>query len=343
MWFGCTAGGIKVLDTNSQSTCYKTRLGSFYMIAQPQTVTLPDGSTTTALAPRVYLAPKSGDLAANGHLLGGPNAAKGSLISAQDIQMALTGDLSNSATIAGRKLIDLRAQNIDNSGLMQGEVALLTAKRDISVVGGSVSAATGMRIQAEGDLNITSTTQSSSAQAGNNSFAQTGIDRVAGLYVSGPAGVLLASAGRDLNLTAAQISNQGTGPTELKAGGSVNMATVTESSSQSLNWSANNFLRQSSSQEVGSQVSGGGAVTISAQKDVDLRAANVNAQGALSIAATQGRVNIEAGQSTQSLDEGRQVKAKGALSSTTTTTRSSSASTTAQGSELGGQTVPVLQ
>jgi filamentous hemagglutinin len=323
------------------SAAQVAQLTSDMVWLETQTVTLPDGSTTTALAPRVYLAPKSGDLAANGQLLGGPNAAQGGLISAQEIQMTLTGDLANSGTIAGRKLIDLSAQNINNSGLMQGEVGLLKAKQDINISGGQVAASKKLDVKAGGDLNITSTTQSSSNAAGGNAFSQTGIDRVAGLYVSGPAGVLLASAGRDLNLTAAQVSNTGTGQTELKAGGSVNMGTVTESSSQSLNWNANNFLRQSSSQEVGSQVSGGGAVTISAQKDIDLRAANVNAQGALSIAATQGRVNIEAGQSTQSLDEGRQVKAKGVLSSTTTTTRSSSASTTAQGSELGGQTVAI--
>lgn len=49
-------------------------------------------------------------------------------VSAQDIQMTLSGDLSNSGTIAGRKLVDLNAQNIDNSGLMQGDVAQLLAK-----------------------------------------------------------------------------------------------------------------------------------------------------------------------------------------------------------------------
>lgn len=321
------------------SAAQVAQLTSDMVWLETQTLTLPDGSTTTALAPRVYLAPKSGDLAANGQLLGGPNAAQGSLISAQDIQMALTGDLSNSATIAGRKLIDLRAQNIDNSGLMQGEVALLTDKRNISVVGGQVAASSKLDVNAGGDLNITTTTQSSTNTAGNNTFSQTGIDRVAGLYVSGPAGVLIASAGRDITLTAAQVSNAGTGLTQLSAGRDLNLASVSTESRQDLNWNTTNHLRQSTSQDVGSQISGGGAVTISAQKDVDLRAANVNAQGALDVKATKGSVNIEAGQSTQSLGEGRQVNSKGALSSTTTTTRSTSASTTAVCSDLGGQTV----
>ena len=64
--------------------------------------------------------------------------------------------------------------------------------------------------------------------AGNNSSAPTGIDRVAGLYVSVAAGVLLARAGRDLNLTAAQSSNA--------------------------SWDAENYARLARSQDVGSQI-----------------------------------------------------------------------------------------
>ena len=74
---------------------------------------------------------------------------------------------------------------------------------------------------------------------------------MAGLYVSGPAGVLLASAGRDLNLTAAQLQNSGTGPTVLSAGNNLNLSTVSIASSQSLVWDANNRLSQSASQDVG--------------------------------------------------------------------------------------------
>ncbi|WP_439115692.1 hemagglutinin repeat-containing protein, partial [Hydrogenophaga sp.] len=105
-------------------------------------------------------------------------------------------------------------------------------------------------------------------------------------------------------------------------------------------WNATNYLRQSSSAEVGSSVSGAGEVRINAQNDLSLRAAQVNAQGALSVSAG-GNVVIEAGQSADSLAEARQVKSSGLLSSKTTTTRSSSQSTTAQGSELGGQTLSI--
>ncbi|MFY7916177.1 MAG: hemagglutinin repeat-containing protein, partial [Rubrivivax sp.] len=294
---------------------------------------LPDGSTTTALVPQVYLAPKTGDLAASGVL-------NGSLISAQSVRMALSGDVNNSGTIAGRKLVDIKARNIDNSGLIQGDVALLSASQDININGGQVRAHSGMTLAAGGDLNLSTTTHSAQTQTGANSFARQGVDRVAGLYVSGPAGVLLASAGGDIQLTAAQLSNAGTGLTQLDAGGSVQLATVQVGVSQDLNWNATNYLRQSSQAELGSSIQGAGAVDIRAGKDVNLRAAQVNAQGALTVGAG-GNVLIESGEQTDTLAQGRQVTARGTLSKKTTTTRSSSEATTALASELGGQSVNI--
>jgi filamentous hemagglutinin len=258
---------------------------------EAQTVRLPDGTTTTVLAPRVYLAPRSGDFAANGQLVGG-----GAVISAAQVKLALGGDVNNSGTIAGRQLVAISAQNIGNSGLIQGDIALLNARQNIDIQGGQVQAHTGMLVQAGGDINITTTTQSSQNTPGANSFSQTGIDRVAGLYVSAPAGILLASAGGNIDLSAAQIVNAGSGPTSLSAGGSVNLGTVQVEQSQDINWNATNYQRQSSSAEVGTQISGAGAVAISAQNDVNLRAAQVNASGALIVDAG-GNVNVEAGQS----------------------------------------------
>ena len=72
-------------------------------------------SRTNALVPRVYLAPKTGNLAQSGQLFGG-----GAVISANQVRMALSGDLSNSGTIAERWLLDISAKNIEDTGLMQG-------------------------------------------------------------------------------------------------------------------------------------------------------------------------------------------------------------------------------
>lgn len=311
-----------------------------------ETVTLPGkdgepGTTTTALVPRVYLAPRQGDLAQDGALFGGAqNGAQntGSLISARDIQLSLSGDLNNSGTIAGRRLVDLSAQNMAHSGLLQGDAVMLSARDDIRIDGGQVAAHSGKVLQAGGDITVQSTTQRSSNQVGANGFSRQGIDRVAGLYVSGEAGVLLASAGNDIQLIAAQVRNAGTGATQLQAGGDFNLGTVQTGQSHDITWNANNYHRQSSSQEVGSQVSGGGAVSILAQNDITARAAQVNAQGALNVSAG-GNVTLQAGQSSQSLAEAHQSRSRSTLGSRTTTTRSSSQSSTAQASELGGQSV----
>jgi filamentous hemagglutinin len=190
------------------------------------------------------------------------------------------------------------------------------------------------------DINLTTTTQTSTSRVGANNFSQTGVDRMAGLYVSGAAGVLLASAGRDINLTAAAVSNAGKGDTQFSAGNNLNLASVTTASSQSLNWNANNRLSQTASQDVGTQIQAGGNLSLSAGQDLNAKAATVSAQGALS-ATAQGNVNITAGQASQSLDEARQSKSKGFLSSTTVTTRTSSASTTAVASTFEGQSVSI--
>ena len=304
-----------------------------------QTVQLPDGSTTTALMPKVYLAPREGDLAANGELLGGHN---GTLISARDIDLALSGDLNNSGTIAGRNMVDVSAQNLNNSGRIQGDIALIDARQDINIDGGSIAANTGMALQAGGDINIASTLHSAANEIDGNSFSLQGIDRVAGLYVSGEAGTLLADAGGAINLTAAELHNIGSGVTQLTAGSDITLDTLEVGQSHALNWDANNYHHQSHSEEIGSVITGGGAVSLTAGQDINLRAATVDAQGALALNAIGGDITLEAGQRTDSLAEGHSSSSGGLFSSKTKITRTHNASTQALASELGGQTVSLI-
>jgi filamentous hemagglutinin len=300
-----------------------------------QDVTLADGSKQSVLVPQVYVRVRPGDLDGSGALLAGA-----------DVNLNLTGDLSNSGTIAGRNALKVSADNIRNmGGQMSADNLALQAKQDINNVGGTLQAQSAALLTAGRDINLTTTTSSSSviaseARQSSNSFAQTGIDRVAGLYVSGSAGVLLASAGRDLQLTAAAVGNAGTGPTVLAAGNNLNLSTVTTSSSQNIVWDANNRLSQSQSQDVGSQISAAGNLTLSAGQDVNAKAASVNAGQALSVNAGNN-INITAGQATQSLDEAHQHTNNGFLSSSTTTTRNQLQSTTAVASTFEGNSVNV--
>ena len=111
----------------------------------------------------------------------------------------MSADATNSGTIAGRNLVQINAGSIQNmGGNVSGAAVALLAEQDINNIGGQIQAQSAALLSAGRDINLRTTTQSSTNKAGGNSFAQTGIDRVAGLYVSGPAGVLIASAGRDL-------------------------------------------------------------------------------------------------------------------------------------------------
>src|SRR5690606_19582439 len=91
-----------------------------------QTVTLPDGSSATALVPQVYLRLRPGDLDGSGALLAG-----------NEVHLNLQGDLVNSGTIAGRSLVNISADNLRNldGGRISGERIGLQAEQDIDIIG----------------------------------------------------------------------------------------------------------------------------------------------------------------------------------------------------------------
>ena len=145
------------------------------------------------LVPQLYVKTQPGDLDGSGSLLAG-----------KDVNLKLSGDLTNSGTIAGRNVVSLTAENVNNlGGRIGGNAVSVAAQKDLNNIGGSISAVSSLSATAGRDLNIQTTTRSGSNVVGASSFSRTGIDRVAGLYVSGTnggiGGTLVASAGRDLN------------------------------------------------------------------------------------------------------------------------------------------------
>ncbi|WP_296507892.1 filamentous hemagglutinin N-terminal domain-containing protein, partial [Rhodoferax sp.] len=209
-----------------------------------QEVTLADGSTQKVLVPQVYAVARSGDLAANGALLGG-------VMSGNIVNLSTTGDISNSsATIQGRELVTLNATNVRNlAGRIEGKEVNLTATQDIENIGGAVIAKTSLSATAGRDILVQTTTlesrsgapaqASAPAASGGGMLGSVGgagggtglqthstdISRVAGLYVTGDAGTLVASAGRDVELMGALV--QSAGSTRVNAARSLNLSTVT--------------------------------------------------------------------------------------------------------------------
>jgi filamentous hemagglutinin len=296
-----------------------------------QTVTLPDGSSQKVLVPQVYVKVKPGDLDGSGALLAG-----------KDVNINLSSDLTNSGTIAGRNVVNLTAENVNNlGGRIGGNDVSVTARLDLNNIGGRISAVNSLSATAGRDLNIQTTTQSTNTQVGSANFSRTGVDRVAGLYVSGADGTLVASAGGDLNIVAGVVSNAGSGATSLSAGNNFTLASVKTGEQNSITWDADNHLNYGNTQEIGSTVSGSGNVSLKAGNELTATAANVQATKALGVQAG-GNVNILAGENTTNLDEAHKTSSGGGFfGGSTLVTRNVSNTSTAVGSNFGGGTVDI--
>ncbi|RNL22720.1 hypothetical protein C9385_15660, partial [Xanthomonas vasicola pv. vasculorum] len=242
-----------------------------------QTVTLPDGSTTTALVPQVYLRLRPGDLEAGGALLAGAN-----------VDVTLAGDLKNTGTIAGRQLVSIDAGRIEHlGGSISGDQVGLRSASDIRIEGASVTAVDALSVQAVGDVTVASTVETLQG-GGFHQYSTTQIQRVAGLYVTGTHGngVLSVVAGHDVNLQAAQIRNAGAdGVTQLVAGNTLNLSTQTLSHSTNTTANDRNFQHSSDITHLGTTVQGAGSVVLAAGNDLNLTAAQVGAGKSMALQA----------------------------------------------------------
>ncbi|EEQ1871913.1 filamentous hemagglutinin, partial [Escherichia coli] len=296
------------------------------------TVTLPDGSTQTVQVPQVYARVKPGDV----------NSA-GALIAGRDMVMKLDGDLFNSGKLAGKQTVQLSAENIHNqAGTIQGANVSLTARTDINSTGGLLQATDSLLAMAGRDISLTTTTRTAQRDAGQNHFERTRIDSVAGVYVQNDQGRLVLQAGRDMNLTAATVVNQGKDSlTQLSAGRDMTLSTVTTSAQDNITWDKNNRLSQGVTQSTGSTLAGNGDVTLTAGRDMTSQAASLSAQKGLALMAGHD-VTLTGAQNTRSLDEYHKVTGNsGMLSKTTTTTHDVTDRRTMTGSELNGDTVSI--
>ncbi len=300
-----------------------------------QEVTLADGSKTRALVPQVYVHVKDGDLAPSGALLAG-----------QSVNINLAGDLTNTGTVAGRTVVNLTAQNVQNlGGRITGDAVAVAARNDLNNIGGQIIAATSLNASAGRDLNVVTTTSSASNQTGGtsaNSFSMTGIDRVAGLYVSNPGGTLVASAGRDANIIAGVIANSGAnGSTVIIAGNNINLGTVATANSSLQSRGEDHFLQSNQTTDVGSQLQTAGNLSLIAGKDLNAKAANVQATGDLT-ASAGNNVNISEGRQTNSYGFALTTAESDLFSSSSTTERRTGDQNKAVGSSFGGNTVTVV-
>ncbi|CAD18224.1 hemagglutinin repeat-containing protein [Ralstonia pseudosolanacearum] len=295
-----------------------------------QEVTLPNGQTTRALVPQVYVHVKPGDLDGSGALIAG-----------QSVSLNVSGDLVNQGSIAGRDVVSITAENVKNLGgrITGGDVAV-RARTDLDNLGGIIDANNSLSAMAGRDLNVASTTRSNSNAQGSI----TNVSRIAGLYVTAPSGgTLVASAGRDLTLSGAQIGNASTGgQTVVAAARDLNLGTVGTSSAQSLAWDSKNWRKDSTRQEVGSSIQTNGDLRLSAGNDLNARGASVTSEQGALVATAGNNVNLGAAQTTREVDEAHQFKGSSSwFSKKTITTRNTLSETTTQGTTFSGNTTYV--
>ena len=194
------------------------------------------------------------------------------------------------------------------------------------------------------DLNIASTTSSASNYTEGttvNNFSLTGIDRIAGLYVTSQTGTtLVASAGRDANIVAGVIANNGaTSNTTVTAQRDLNLGTVgTSSSSSVVRGAGTDFLEDRQTADVGSQINTQGNLNLSAGRDLNTKAASVQAAGDLT-AVAGNNINISNGRQTSSASFGLTSNDGDLFSSTSSTERRSGEQSNAVGSSIGGKTI----
>ncbi|WP_146118344.1 hypothetical protein, partial [Haemophilus influenzae] len=97
------------------------------------------------MAPRVYVMAQKGDL--NG---------EGALISADVIDLR-SHRLTNSGTIAGRKLTLLNTESLFNAGTITGDKVGINTMNNFDNIGGKVKAERALLVEVGGNLNHEST------------------------------------------------------------------------------------------------------------------------------------------------------------------------------------------
>jgi filamentous hemagglutinin len=296
------------------------------------TVTLPDGRQQTVLVPQVYAPVKAGDLNASGALISGGN-----------LVMNLTGDLANSGVLGGHQATVITAENIlNNAGSIQGTGVNLTARNDLISIGGSLQGLDSLVANAGRDITITTTTRRAESENVSSRFSRTTLDKVASVSVVNEGGTLLLNAGRDVNLTAAQVVNEGNNSqTLIAARRDVNLNTVTTAGRDDVAWNSDNTLHQAQRTERGVDIAGNGSVSLAAGQDINARAASLNANDALVLSAGRD-IRIVSGENHSELDERhKETGNSGLFSKTTVTTRDAWSRDTAQASQLGGNSVTI--
>lgn len=287
-----------------------------------QEVKLPDGTTTKALAPVVYLSRASAeDIKPAGTLMAGKN-----------IDLKVNGTLDNGGILLASDNVVVQAADINNTGSVAstsaaGSVAL-TAVNDVQSSGNISGNRVG--ILAGRDVNLASTTASAMTHDGLN----TKLDQVSSVN----AGSLVIQAERDVNLVGASI--QSTDDAKVLAKRNIHLGYVEQKESYDVKFDIHNYLNQRSTQVFGTAIKSKGGLALWATQDITSQAGYAHADGALTVAAKRD-VNIGVAYQGHHVDQAIFTTSQGWLSSSSFRVQRKDSSATSAGSTWFGNAVDV--
>ena len=255
-----------------------------------QQATLPDGSTVTALVPKVYIAAD-----------GTRQAPSAALIAGRSVGLALSGELTSSGTLSAAESLSVDADAITHrGGNIRANDLRLRATGDINHTGGLIAGDNSLALLAGGNINVESQRiRTEGAQGYVENISRVADIRVKG---TGQTGELTLKAGGDISLTAAAISNRAeNGSTRLSAD-NIRLNTVTGSFAQNNQFDGNNWLNRSGSSETGTVIRAQGDITLEAARDIHARAASLTSDGGDLAVSAGNDITLASGRRTDSTD-----------------------------------------
>ena len=285
-------------------------------------VTLPSGKQVKVMAPRVYAMAQKGDL--NG---------EGALISADVIDLR-SNRLTNSGTIAGRKLTLLNTESLLNEGAITGDKVGIKTTNNFDSIGGKVEAERALLVDVGGDLNHESTTMTTNVDLSHFQRSETTLGRKALFHVKGEDGQLQLSS-NNLNAKGADIINDGNGNTLVQSKNNMNLTALSVGFDEKMG-KGNHYRHEKVEEAVVSQVKGKGNVLLTG-KNILSEGAQLDSEAKL-MAIAENDLVLNGAKESRDFEEFHKTKS-GSVAKVTKTSLDQQHSVTQVGTQVSGKDV----
>ena len=285
-------------------------------------VTLPSGKQVKVMAPRVYAMAQKGDL--NG---------EGALISADVIDLR-SNRLTNSGTIAGRKLTLLNTESLLNEGTITGDKVGIKTTNNFDNIGGKVEAERALLVDVGGDLNHESTTLTTKVDLSHFQRSETTLGRKALFHVKGEDGQLQLLS-NNLNAKGADIINDGNGSTLIQTKNNMNLTVLSVGFDEKMG-KGNHYRHEKVEEAVVSQVKGKGNVLLTG-KNILSEGAQLESEAKL-MAIAENDLVLNGAKESRDFEEFHKTKS-GSVAKVTKTSLDQQQSVTQVGTQVSGKEV----